>query len=108
MKTRIAIAGAGMLLAAACTTAPVVQNDVDAAEVTLTGLESLATIYTSLPPCGGAARVCSDPATKQRIKDLDNQAFLAVMAAKQNSALLSAALASISAFQRAIPITAGN
>jgi hypothetical protein len=87
-----------------CAAAPAVQNDVAAAEVTLTAAERLALIYTTLPPCGGAARICSDQATKQHLKDLDNQAFMAVKAARQNSALLSAALSSIAAFRNAIPM----
>ncbi len=89
-----------------CTTSPTVANDVLAAEQTLTAAERLALIYTTLPRCGGAARVCSDQATVQRIKDLDNQAYVAVVAARQNTALLSAALAAIGAFQNAIPVTA--
>lgn len=85
-----------------------VNNDVLAAEQSLTAIERTALIYTTLPRCGGVARVCSDPATVQKIKDLDNQAYMAVKAARQNAGLLSVALAAIGAFQKAVPLTAGN
>ena len=94
---------AALALLAGCVGGSAVQNDVLAAEKSLTALERLALIYTSLPRCGGAAQICSDPSTVQRIKDLDNQAYMAVKAAEQNSAMLSAALAAIGNFQKAIP-----
>lgn len=85
-----------------------VSNDVLAAEQSLTAIERTALIYTTLPRCGGVARVCSDPATVQKIKDLDNQAYMAVKAARQNAGLLSVVLAAIGAFQQAVPLSVGN
>ncbi len=94
----------GALLTAACSTTVGVSSSVDAAVVGLTTAERLALIYTSLPRCPAPAP-CSDPATVQKIKDLDLTAYNAVKAAEKNEALLSGALTAISAFQSAVPIT---
>src|SRR5690242_310761 len=96
---------AAMLGLSACTTPPTVANDVLAAEQSLATVERLALIYTTLPRCGGVARICSDPVTVQRIKDLDNQAYMAVKAAEQNSAMLSLAIAAISNFSSVVTAT---
>lgn len=79
-----------------------VQNSVVAAEEGLTAAERAALIYTSLPRCP-ARTVCSDPAVVARIKLLDNQAYTAVMMAKQNEALVGAALTAISSLASAVP-----
>lgn len=111
MRPAAAIAFTAALSLSACASQEAhntVSNDVLAAEQTLTATERLALIYTTLPRCGGVARVCSDHATVQKIKDLDNQAYMAVKAARQNAGLLSAALAAIGAFQKAVPMTPGG
>ncbi len=101
---RVALAGAACLAIAACTTTTSVSNDVGAAEVTLTGLERLALIYTTQPRCTApsAPTFCSSQATVDRIKALDNNAFQAVEAARQNSALLSNALLAIGSLQSVV------
>ena len=86
----------------ACTTSGGTQSKIDAVVVSLTTAERLALIYTQLPRCP-AAGPCSDAATVAKIKDLDNQAYTAVKAAEQNSALLDAAIASVQSFSTAIP-----
>lgn len=90
-----------LLTLAACVN-PSVTSKVDAAVVGLTAAERAALIYTSLPRCPTTV-ICSDPATVAKIKSLDNQAYVAVKAAEQNEALLSAALSSISTLTSAIP-----
>lgn len=95
------VAAGALCLLAACTSAGV-GADIAAAEQSLTAIEQAALIYTSLPRCPAAAP-CSDPATVAKIKALDNQAYTAVMAARNNSALLSAAIAAITNFSAAIP-----
>lgn len=94
--------------------APVVTNDVAAAEVALTAAERVALIYTGLPRClvvgsalmpvtVGSPKICSSQTAVDRIKALDQQAYDAVMAAKRNAGLISAAWSAISVFQSAIP-----
>jgi len=84
-------------------TTTAVSNDVAAAEVSLTAAEQAALIYTSRPRCNGATPLCSTQATVDRIKVLDNQAYTAVTAARDNKGTLSAAIAAVEAFSTAIP-----
>ena len=107
-KFLIPVAGAACLAVAACTATTSVSNDVAAAEITLTGLENVAVIYNHLPRCAAPGSppgpvFCSDQATVDKIRSLDNSAYQAVMAARQNSALLSNALLAIGSLQSAIP-----
>lgn len=105
-KTFTAFALTAALALGACTGASIaVQNDVLAAEQSLTTAEQVALIYTSLPRCGtpGASSICSDPTMVAKIKALDDQAYAAVKAAEQNQALLSNALAAISSLVAATP-----
>jgi hypothetical protein len=81
-----------------------VSSKVAAAVVSLTTAERLALIYTSQPRCTVAPPPCSDPATVQRIKDADNQAYAAVKAAEQNEAMLGSALTAIKNLQSVIPV----
>lgn len=100
--------GLALCTVVACgTPSPGVAAKVDAAVVGLTTAEKLALIYTRLPSCETTAKgkLCSDPAVKQKIKDLDNTAYKAVKAAEKNEALLSAALDAVAALQSAIPNT---
>lgn len=107
MKKGIVLGGSMFVLAAltACaSTTPGVSSKVAAAEVSLTTVENLASIYTHLPRCAPTtAGPCSDQSTVDKIKALDMQAYNAVMAARQNEALLSAALTAITNLQSAIP-----
>jgi hypothetical protein len=110
IKTAHTLAALAVLAAAACSSpgvptvspSPVVSNSVAAAEIALTNVERLALRYTTLPRCPAAA-LCSDAATVQRIKDADNKAYAAVMAARHNEALLGLALSSIEAFGSVVP-----
>ena len=110
MRRRHTIAGLALLVSA-CATSPDVSAKIDAAIVGLSTAESLALIYTRLPRCvvPKGVMLCSDPATVQKIKDLDMTAYNAVKAAEKNGALVSAALDAVQAFQTAIPkITSTN
>ena len=98
---RYAIPLAALLAVGGCAN-PGVKAKVDAAVVALTTAERVALIYTGLPRCP-APSPCSDPATVQRIKDADNQAYQAVKAAEQNEALLSVALQAIATLQSVTP-----
>jgi hypothetical protein len=100
------VVGFTMLALAACSTtpSPVVSKTIVAAEQSLTLAEKLALRYTSLPACTATVKiVCHDPATKQKIKDLDNVAYRAVMAARTNEALLGVAITAIGDLSSAIP-----
>jgi hypothetical protein len=99
-----AMAACACIALVACTATTSVSNDVGAAEVTLTGLERVALIYTSRPRCTvlPAVPFCSDQNTVNQIKALDNNAYQAVEAARQNSALLSDALLAIGSFQSVV------
>jgi hypothetical protein len=97
------IIAAGLSLSLAACASNTVGNDAAAAEIALTSAERVALIYTTLPRCGGVATICSNPATVDKIKALDQQAYTAVKAAENNSGLISAAWAAISIFQSAIP-----
>lgn len=111
MRFYPAPAAFGLLLCAAVSvngcaswfTTTAVSNDVAAAEVSLTAAEQAALIYTSRPRCGGAVKLCSDPAVVARIKQLDNQAYTAVIAARDNKGAVSAAVLAVEAFSTAIP-----
>lgn len=81
-----------------------VTTDVAAAEIALTAAERLAFIYTSLPHCLSApSPVCSDPATVAKIKALDNRAYSAVVAARNNAALVGLAVVAITDLRNTIP-----
>lgn len=101
-----------LLVLAACVdkeVANTVNNDLAAAEVSLTGVERLAKIYTDLPRCGSVkvtTAICSDPVLVSKIASLDSTAYNAVRAAKTNSAMLSVAITAIQDLRSAIPITA--
>jgi hypothetical protein len=104
---RIALLALALVGLAACTTSPPVAQDIAAVEVALTASEQLALVYTSLPRCGsaGASALCSSQATVDAIKKADNTAYSAVIAARSNSALISAAVTAISGLRSAIPAT---
>lgn len=99
------LAPASVLLLAACAAPSVgVSNAVLAAEQSLTLAEQTALIYTRLPRCDtSGATICSDQATVDRIKALDNKAYAAVVAARSNETLLSDAIAATNAFSLAVP-----
>jgi anaerobic selenocysteine-containing dehydrogenase len=87
---------------------PAVSQSVAALEQSLTIAEKLATRYTSLPACGPKEAVgfvprCHNPAIKMKIKALDNTAFNAVMAARNNEGLISLAVAAIGNLSSAVP-----
>lgn len=89
---------AGLLLGvAACATDPGVESKVLAAEQSLTLAE---TTYVKTCRDVPTLTICVNP-MKQQIKDLDNKAFAAKEAAKQNSALLSFAISAIGEFTTA-------
>ena len=71
-------------------------------EVALTAAEQAALIYKRLPTCP-AKPVCSDPAVVAKILNLDNQAYNAVVLARNNPALLSAAVMAVNMFSSSIP-----
>lgn len=79
-----------------------VSSTVAQVEVALTVAERAALIYKRLPPCP-TKPLCSDPAIVARILDLDNQAYNAVVLARSNPALLSAAILAVNMFSSAIP-----
>lgn len=98
----VVLAGLGL---SACNTsgvAPVIDNSVAAAEVTLTAAERTALIYTSLPRCPKVT-ICSDPVIVAKIRRLDNEAYDAVKLARKDAGLISGAIAAIAAFQAVIP-----
>lgn len=105
--TRTTIVALLFLVTAGCAQGQQATAGVEAAEIALTDAERLALIYTSQAPCGAAgaapAPLCSDPATKARIKQLDQSAYQAVKAAEANSSLLDAALDAIKLLRSAIP-----
>jgi hypothetical protein len=85
-----------------------ISQGVAAAQQSLTLAEKLALRYTSLPPCGPKEAVgfiprCHVPAIKAKIKELDNTAFNAVMAARNNEGLLSVAVSAIGKLSAAVP-----
>lgn len=83
---------------------PVVANSVAAAQIALTELEKLAIRYTTLPECAPVSpRLCHDPVVKARIKEYDNYAFNAVMAARRGVGSLESAVAAINALQSILP-----
>lgn len=91
-------------LVGACTTSPKVASTVDAVAVTLTTAEVEMTKWFKGCTAGSIpATACPDAAAKQKIKDLDNTAYKAVMAAENNSALLSTAIDAVASFTRAVP-----
>lgn len=98
------IAAVALLVLAGCAAPPTVSKSVAAAEIALTNAERLALIYTTLPRCGPVSPpLCSDPGIVQTIKDYDNRAYAAVMAARSNEALIAVALSAIDAFGGVIP-----
>lgn len=89
---------------------PVSPADVAAIEITLTTAEKLATHYTSLPACPqpNGNVICADVTLKAKIKADDNQAYAAVAALKNSSAVgapaaMSVAQAAIAALQNEVP-----
>lgn len=102
--TAIVALCAAIALSACANSSNQVASDVAAAEVSLTTAEHLALLYTKLPRCAtGSPAICSDQVTVDKIKSLDNQAYIAVHAAMDNKGTVSAALTAISAFSTAIP-----
>jgi len=109
------VLAAGVFLIAGCagngpagvSEKPMIGNGVAAAEQALTLAERIALRYTSLPQCGSEVKGfiprCHDPAIKAKIKALDNTAFNAVMAARNNEALLSVAVSAIGNLSAAVP-----
>lgn len=90
-----------------CATSDVASRGVIVAEQLLTTAETLAKNYTDLPRCGSIpARdrpLCSDAALVAKMAEADNRAYDTVRAARQNEALIDAALAAITDFQSLIP-----
>ncbi len=110
MKTRaFGIACAGLIALSGCVSPPSagVSKGVLAAERTLTLAEQTGQVYTDLPRCGSLLAVgkplCSDPAIAAKMAAADNKAYAAVVAARQNEALLGAALDAIAAYQALLP-----
>lgn len=98
------IIGSASLLCACTSGQP--QTTVAAIEIGLTAAESAAYQYVTLPDCGstGATVICKSAPIVAQIKAADQQAFVAIMAAKTQSASggnpnLTAATAALSAFQ---------
>lgn len=81
----------------ACSTNSGVDSKVYAAEQSLTLAEQA---YFKTCQDVPTLKICVDP-LKQQIKDLDNKAFAAKEAAKNNSALLSFAISAIGEFTTA-------
>lgn len=78
----------------------VVVKSVVAAEQALTVVERIALAYVSLPRCGRTeARLCSDSQVVARIRDLDQRAFDAVMAARRNQGTVEFAWAAVEALR---------
>lgn len=90
-----------------CSISAPVAQDIAAVEVALTASEQLALVYTSLPRCGasGASALCSTQAVVDKIKSADNTAYSAVVQARSNSALISAAVTAIDTLRSTIPAT---
>jgi hypothetical protein len=105
MKRLIAAPLLCLGLAACPATTPPVAQDIAAVEVALTATEQLALVYTSLPRCvtPGAAALCSAQGTVDSIKAADNVAYKAVVAARSNSGLITAALSAIGALRSTVP-----
>lgn len=84
------------------------KSDVAAAEVALTTADTLAAAYVSLPACGGATKVCSDPATVTKIRAAAANAYAQVKQAEAQAAAgqpvdTLALTTAISALQAIIP-----
>ena len=89
---------------AGCANSQAVSSKVAAAEVSYSTVANLAAIYIHLPRCAPTTSgPCSDQALVDKLRALDNQAYRAITAARQNEALLGAALAAIESLQTAIP-----
>lgn len=81
----------------------IITNGIAAAEIALTNAEILALDYTRLPRCmPRMSLACSDPVIVQKIKDADNRAYAAVVAARRNQAMIGVAWAAIDAFSGTI------
>lgn len=101
------IIGVLLLTLAACASTEltaVTGKSVAAAVVSLTLAERLALVYTKLPRCSAVVtKICSTQGTVDKLKELDQKAFDAVVAARKNQALIADAWTAISAFQAVIP-----
>jgi hypothetical protein len=109
MKRYRPIVLAAALLCAACTSANQ-QSSIAALEVGLATAETAAVAYKDLPPCGGTATVCSDPAIVAQMKAADNKAYDAIKAAEAKAATgasvdLTAATAALSLLQGIVATT---
>lgn len=99
------VPGSGPGALPAPSTNATIAKTVVGAEQTLTLLEQAALVYVKLPRCGtaGATQVCSDPALVRRLRQLDVQAYNAVIAARKNEALVDFAWQAVGAFQAVVP-----
>lgn len=104
LRTLTAAALAAGLLAG-CQSASI-DSQVAGAEVALTGAENAALIYTKLPRCNGTTPLCSTQATVDAIKAADNQAYNALVLARNNTGTIDAALSAISTLSALIPTSA--
>lgn len=83
---------------------PVVNRGVAVAEQTLTLLERAALQYTSLPRCGtGGPTICSSRAVVANIRKYAIQAHNALVAARQNEAMIEPAWTAINMLRSVIP-----
>lgn len=129
MKNKLLLIGVTLPLLGGCSFLSGVENffspstaispaNIGAMEAGLTAADHAALLYLQLPPCpaaiaggtGGSA-ICSDPATKVKIKSYENSAYTAVKqlqkdAAGGTAAELSVAETAISLYAGSIPVPA--
>lgn len=120
MKIFIAAILAAMLAACSTTGTSSTQSPADIAQTTLQGVESAyqaagqaELVYMKLPTCGaaGATALCATAARRAQIKDFDNQAYAAIVAARSAAdaasttapASLATANQAVTALSAAIP-----
>lgn len=104
----IILALIGFALIPGCAKQGATTTTVAQTELALTAAEKAATLYVTLPQCTTATRpICSEKATIATIKDADNTAFAAVMAARQggDQAKVAAADAAVATLVSVIPAT---
>lgn len=86
----------------ACTGASI-DSQVAGAEVALTGAEGAALLYTKLPRCNASTPLCATQPAVDAIKGADNQAYAAVVEARNNTGTIDAALTAINSLSALIP-----
>ena len=102
MKLLPIILAAGLLAGCQSTS---IDSQVAGAEVALTGSENAALLYTRLPRCNDSTPICSTQPAVDAIKSADNTAYNALVAARNNTGTIDAALTAINTLSGLIPAT---